>query len=949
MTIMKTFILTLVCCLGGFMIEPLQAQDPSKHIKIEKKSDIFRNGTNTPADDFAPAIIGSIGDVGDTLVVTSNRSKREQIYVIPLSDTTERDTSIYGASFTLFNRKAIQHIGGVIQTDQNKFYKRYVFASSGVPDKRTSRFFELSGADIKGGSDLFEKIHRNFQTDFDSIRNIDELNSTAWDSHPTVAVDSATGIEMIVYSSDRIDTNGGFSAPYENALYSFNGIQRKGNADLYVAFRTIGSNAWSKPVNLALIQGKKEINTPFNEYSPFLYCLDGTPHLLYSSNRAGNYDLYYALMDIDFYAIKNSLAMDQLRAEDLQATIVVEEMLPLGNTSNDISSQHDELFPFVRYQAPNTTSKTIRQSLFYSSDRYGKDNPELAKKEQLGKLDIYRTEATFFCGIEPPKPCPPCEPCDPAYPCAKPPKPCAITYNLTVIDNASNDTTVKDAMLQVRSDYAGNIERKGNTYSIHIPADSMMNRPDGIVFTSFGHSSFDRKPCQDRNPVITNYNGMVISRSIASIKDKSRKEQYDSLVQDKPVKAQRVARLFDTITVEQFESRQLRKKLNERMEILDNKKLRIGRDTMTFVDSMPPLRKSVFTKSVAYKDTTYSYDTSFVASSVQHIASSLTRYEPLRIPRTMVKAEDSCSVRIVNDTIRLYAQYGQSPCCLTVDSVIVFGAQRNVPYFQTAFWEVNTSKGYAEHMQRLRDGDLKEASWIELNYRNKYWGNRGEIDRSDLMAMRRADYREKAKIIDRNIQNMVDSTSDLLKKFWKIYEKNDTAKVIITMTAYSDIRPIGNGTYISDNDVKYVSSAFDTVNYQFSNAQSIDIKSGASLKGEDNDTLSKLRAYYGYQAVMNELAKDSLFSVLKSKGMVITPTDGFNANQYDEKIKKARVIVLAEGKYVDTSVIPEVSGYKRSENSYYDLDSVRRVDVSVRLINLRPDLYAFPDCCVQCK
>jgi hypothetical protein len=83
--------------------------------------------------------------------------------------------------------------------------------------------------------------------------------------------------------------------------------------------------------------------------------------------------------------------------------------------------------------------------------------------------------------------------------------------------------------------------------------------------------------------------------------------------------------------------------------------------------------------------------------------------------------------------------------------------------------------------------------------------------------------------------------------------------------------------------------------------------------------------------------------------MVITPTDGYNVNQYDEKIKKARVIVLAEGKYVDTSVIPEVSGYKRSENSYYDLDSVRRVDVSVRLINLRPDLYAFPDCCVQCK
>jgi hypothetical protein len=244
---------------------------------------------------------------------------------------------------------------------------------------------------------------------------------------------------------------------------------------------------------------------------------------------------------------------------------------------------------------------------------------------------------------------------------------------------------------------------------------------------------------------------------------------------------------------------------------------------------------------------------------------------------------------------------------------------------------------------------LKEASWVELNYRNKYWGNRGDVDRSDLMTMRRTDYREKAKIIDRNIRNMVDSTSDLLRNFWKIYEKNDTAKVIITMTAYSDIRPIGNGTFISDEQVKYISSAFDTVKYQFANTQAIDIKSGASLIGEDNDTLSKLRAYYGYKAVMNELSKDSLFATLLAKGLVVTPTDDFSINQYDQKVKKARIIVMAEGKYVDTSVNPEVAKYKRSENSYYDLDGVRRVDVSVRLINLRPDLYAFPDCCVKCK
>lgn len=940
MTPMKNIILALVLCVGGFAFDSIHAQEKSKKIQITKPSTLFGKGVNTPADDFAPAIIGTIGKEGDTLVVTSNRSKREQIYVIPLSGYDQADSSAERQSSILFNNKAIHHIGGVVQAKEFKGDKTFVFASSGVPDKQTARFFELSGADIKGGSDLFEKVLRQEASDHDVIRNIEELNSSAWDSHPTLALHSASGIEMIVFSSDRIDTTGGFSAPYENAVYTLGGVQRKGNADLYVAFRKYGSNTWSKPVNLAILQGKKEINTQFNEYSPFLYCLDGTPHLIFSSNRAGNYDIYYALLEIDFFALAENLN---------EPTFTVEDVIPLAGEDNDIGSEYDELFPYVRYRAPSMESDTISDVFFYSSNRFGKSNPEEAKKEGMGKLDLYRSEATFFCGIEPPKPCPPCEPCDPAYPCVQPPKPCAITYNVTVIDNTTNDTTVKDASISVMSDIAGKVEKKGNTYSMHVPADSLVDRPDGIMFTAMGRSAWDKKPCQDRNPIITNYNGMVISRTIASIKDKSRKEQYDSLVQDKAVKAQRIARLYDTITVEQFENRPLRKKLNERMEIVDAKTLRIGRDTVTYVDSLPPLRKSVFSKTIGYKDTTYSYDTNFVASTVQAIASGLTRFAPLRIPRTMVKADDSCNTIIVNDTIRLFAQYGQSPCCLSVDSVIVFGAERNVPYFQTAFWEVNTSKGYVEHMKRLREGDLKEASWVELNYRNKYWGNRGDVDRTNMMTMRRNDYREKAKIIDRNIRNMVDSTSDLLKNFWKIYEKNDTAKVIITMTAYSDIRPIANGSFISDESVKYIASAFDTVKYQFANTQAVDIRNGASLIGEDNDTLSKLRAYYGYKAVMSELSKDSLFASLLAKGLVVTPTDGFSVNQFDQKVKKARVIVLAEGKYVDTSVTPEVAKYKRSENSYYDLDGVRRVDVSVRLINLRPDLYAFPDCCVQCK
>ena len=156
MTNMKILITALAFCLGGLCVHTLHAQEDSKRVKITKPSKLLKKGINTPFDDFAPAIIGTIGNEGDTLIVTSNRNKREQIYVIPMSDKAEEDTSNSSQSFLLFNRKAIRNIGGVIQSNEKNGDKKFVFASSGVPDKQTARFFELSGADIKGGSDLFE-------------------------------------------------------------------------------------------------------------------------------------------------------------------------------------------------------------------------------------------------------------------------------------------------------------------------------------------------------------------------------------------------------------------------------------------------------------------------------------------------------------------------------------------------------------------------------------------------------------------------------------------------------------------------------------------------------------------------------------------------------------------------------------------------------------------------
>ncbi|MGA1308313.1 MAG: hypothetical protein ACO30M_10540, partial [Candidatus Kapaibacteriota bacterium] len=135
MTTMKTFMHILAFCLCGLSMMSLQAQEESKKIKINKTPIRYGKKVNTAFDDFAPAIIGTLGKEGDSLIVTSNRSKREQIYVIPMADKDDSESQVASESFLLFNQKAIRNIGGVIQAKENRGDRTYVFASSGVPDK----------------------------------------------------------------------------------------------------------------------------------------------------------------------------------------------------------------------------------------------------------------------------------------------------------------------------------------------------------------------------------------------------------------------------------------------------------------------------------------------------------------------------------------------------------------------------------------------------------------------------------------------------------------------------------------------------------------------------------------------------------------------------------------------------------------------------------------------
>jgi hypothetical protein len=93
------------------------------------------------------------------------------------------------------------------------------------------------------------------------------------------------------------------------------------------------------------------------------------------------------------------------------------------------------------------------------------------------------------------------------------------------------------------------------------------------------------------------------------------------------------------------------------------------------------------------------------------------------------------------------------------------------------------------------------------------------------------------------------------------------------------------------------------------------------------------------------LRTDSLYASLRSQGLVVLPTDAATPAEYQERLRSARVIVLAEGRKVDMTVNPSTRGYIGDEDDYYALDAVRRVDVHVRRIDLRAPAWIVPECC----
>ena len=129
-----------------------------------------------------------------------------------------------------------------------------------TPDGHTMIFAAAGRPDGLGSSDLYqaELIEGKWQ----NVRNLTALNSSSWESHPSLASDGRT----LYFASNR---PGGF-----------------GGQDIYVSTR-VGDN-WTTPQNLGPI-----INTAGNEASPSI-AADGRTLYFSSDGRPGlgGYDVY---------------------------------------------------------------------------------------------------------------------------------------------------------------------------------------------------------------------------------------------------------------------------------------------------------------------------------------------------------------------------------------------------------------------------------------------------------------------------------------------------------------------------------------------------------------------------------------------------------------------------------------------------------------------------------
>ncbi len=910
-------LLTCSCCSPKYYVLPKGNLDL---VRQSSPSDSI----NSSFDETAP-----YQRVLETNCFNAYCKENSNLYIEPATSRIKPSNTFFrdllGEDFVTKNRKVIDYLTKQLESVSFITNNSGFVSLAHGPDANYTRIMELPFVGFVGGTDIYFFQQENGRYVFRSLP--EPINSVFWDSHPWVGIDSLCNL-VLIWASDRDN-------PYSVVTSLDKQIIKKGNSDLFYAFRIEG--VWSSPQKFDRLS---LINTDeYNEIAPFVACSKISPKILFASNRDKDYDIYEADIEIDFKS-------QTIRPIGTARQLAKGSQFDFENQF--INTNADELFPVVAFPYYNENQK----ELFISSNRNIAHKPLKPKSDTIvankGKFDIYMFPYSFECK-EPPPPPPP-----------------AATINIRVVNKHNPSDRVLLPIIKLVDLTTGNAQEKNANEA----SFSLIN---GHKYEIWGGSAHNTLDCGDphQETILKYYKYNEIFFTAPKILPKEKIIEYDTIINPTPkfvydttyVTELIPISLLDSIRVEkEFVSDSDNKTSNEvqKKEMVTN--IRYVRCPSR---NVKPVESGVIQKSEMKSEVTTEIITQtrtslvevtkqvinkrlvFEGGRVQKKTLKLIEYDTIpqldtlnkivigplaRSEKTMLKPIDLHFERdtLINDEILLEPEYFVKPKCSAKFVDLLDDYYKNVPYYQTAFWEVNTSANLPRHILLMQRGNpLENATCIELHPRNTRYGVWTGINRETRLN----EYRRYAQTVDKNLLGMkTEITDHFIPAFEEISQLSPQTKLIIKLEAYSDIRDAGPCNYFGET-VSYIQGRINE-NSQIV-LDKVVIKNGDNLNS-DNDNLSKLRAYYGFSELIALLRKDERFRKYLNQGLVFLPTQKFDTpEKMYEALRNAKIIIIAEGKKFDPII-------KENDKEY---DAIRRLNLFIQLIKFSDKFVISADCC----
>ncbi len=850
---------------------------------------------NSKKNEIAPTQvpIGAIKNADPCFNEFAAVSPDNERNIIPANEILEIITGYDGA----LNSGAVSFIS-----------ENYGFLSVAHPkDPNAALFMELPIGGGVGGTDIFEFDKDGEKYVFANPGK--DINSRFWDSHPC-ALSNGKDI-LLIWSSDRPDYKKGYGSPfqYQKAL-DMGSDTISGNSDLYFAFRKNGE--WTEPVNFAEIN--PEINTKFSEITPFVYCQCYNPVLIFSSDRDST-----SINDFDLYSVNIEIDYDR---QNLKLTAPVKKLL---NFPDSVSQSAKDFYPFIP-RPYKQTNDSVKPFLYFSSNRYKQkfkksfDTLVAAK----GGFDFYKFPVDLNC---------------------RQPK---TEIKINIVDAEAPGRPVKEPYIELREALPPDYQREVSIAKVSA-ASASFSLESGRKYRAYGGSMYDEINCEGTDSVMSHYSWPKALPPRIEIQERIVTEKYDTVISPE------YYTLYDTSYYnKKFHTSETdRIKSNEMLEI---KNISMNGDSVTVSFMEITSRDSLISgyikpmeRLVTVNDTLTILDTTFMRT-VNHPA--MSELSKQKLFPDFIAENDT----VIDDIVYLQPRYYYFPPCRWEFVEHIDEYRRNIPYFQTGFWEVNTVENLERHIKELKNREYAGASFIELHPENQYFGykrygleDEEKRNRRVKYAVRLEEYRDYAREVDNNL-NIIkqEICSNILPAFNELNLKTggNNNKIIIQINSYSDRRPIKKGDYTGSKSVFYYSGSYNDITEKY-NIRPVKVEPGTSLVSENNANLSRLRAYFGYKALFDVLMSDSLFADLVSSGDVLLPDRFFTESEFKAKFDNASVIFFIEGRQIDTEADFKHKGYVGKEDDYYSLDPVRRINVVINRIEYIDGRIQKSPCCSE--